>query len=98
MLGMPRNLVLIYLVVIGTYSAEGFITVVLPPYLQYQGVPLDRIGALVSMLALASLLSRLPSGLLYRPRHANISIALASVAVAVATFLYPRTDNELVLG
>jgi hypothetical protein len=34
MLGLPRNLALIYLVVVATYAAEGFITVVLPPYLQ----------------------------------------------------------------
>jgi predicted MFS family arabinose efflux permease len=61
-------------------------------------VPLDYIGAIVSALALASLFSRLPAGLLYRPRRANVSIAVAGVAVAAATFLYPRTDNELVLG
>ena len=63
MFGLPRNLALIYLVVVGTYSAEGFITVILPPYLQYQGVPLDYIGAIVSALAFASLFSRLPAGL-----------------------------------
>jgi predicted MFS family arabinose efflux permease len=61
-------------------------------------VPLDYIGAIVSAMALASLFSRLPAGLLYRPRRANVLIALAGVAVAAATFLYPRTDNELVLG
>ena len=98
MLGLPRNLALVYLVVVATYSAEGFITVVLPPYLQYQGVPLDSIGAIVSALAFASLFSRLPAGLLYRPRRANASIALAGLAVAAATFLYPRTDSEVVLG
>ncbi len=98
MFGLPRNLALIYLVVVGTYSAEGFITVILPPYLQYQGVPLDYIGAIVSALAFASLFSRLPAGLLYRPRRANVSIAVAGVAVAAATFFYPRTDSEVLLG
>jgi predicted MFS family arabinose efflux permease len=98
MLRLPRSLTLVYLVVVATYAAEGFITVVLPPYLQSQGVPLDYIGAIVAALALASLFSRLPAGLLYRPRRANVSIAVAGVAVAAATFLYPRTDNELALG
>ena len=50
MLGLPRSLALIFLVVVATYAAEGFITVVLPPYLQSQGVPLDYIGAIVSAL------------------------------------------------
>ncbi len=51
---LPRNLLLIYLVVVGTYTAEGFINVVFAPYLQQQGVPMAQIGALVAALALAT--------------------------------------------
>lgn len=96
--GLPRNLVLIYLIVVATYSTEGFITVVLAPYLQHQGIALSQIGAIVSAMAVASLFSRLPAGLLYRPGRANAAIALAAVTVAAATFAYPRTDSELLLG
>ena len=44
---LPRNLLLVYLVVVGSYTAEGFISVVLSPYLQQQGVPLGQIGAII---------------------------------------------------
>src|SRR5256885_1881255 len=90
MLRLPRSLALIFLVVVATYAAEGFITVVLPPYLQSQGVPLDYIGALVSALALASLFSRLPAGLLYRPRRANRSIPAARRAAPPSGKKAPR--------
>jgi predicted MFS family arabinose efflux permease len=95
---LPRNLVLVYLVVVGTYTAEGFISVVLSPYLQHQGVSLGQIGAIVAAMSVASLISRLPAGVLYRPHRANVSIALAAAVVAAATFFYPRSESELVLG
>ena len=94
---LPRNLLLIYLVVVGTYTAEGFINVVFTPYLQQQGVGLAEMGAIVAALSLASLFSRLPAGFLYRPRTASLSIAIASAAVAAVTFAYPRTDSEPLL-
>ncbi len=95
---LPRNLLLVYLVVVGTYTAEGFISVVLSPYLKQQGVPLSQIGAIVAAMSVASLFSRLPAGVLYRPGRANLSIAGAAAVVAAATFFYPRSDSELVLG
>ncbi|HLH24140.1 MAG TPA: MFS transporter [Chloroflexota bacterium] len=95
---LPRNLVLVYLVVVGTYTAEGFISVVLSPYLQHQGVPLGQIGAIVAAMSVASLISRLPAGMLYRPGRANVSIALAAATVAAATFFYPRSDSDWMLG
>ncbi len=95
---LPRNLALIYLVVVCTYVAEGFIAVVLSPYLQHQGVPLPQIGGIVAAMSLAALASRLPAGFLYRPGRANLSIAAASTTVAAVTFTYPRTDAEPVLA
>ena len=95
---LPRNLALIYLVVTFTYVTEGFIAIVMSPYLQHQGVPMGQIGTIVAVMSVAALFSRLPAGFLYRPGRANVSIALASGTVAAVTFLYPRVDSELVVG
>ena len=70
---LPRSLLLIYLVVVGTYTAEGFISVVLSPYLQHQGVSVAQIGAIVAAMAVASLFSRLPAGL--RPLFGSTAMA-----------------------
>ena len=95
---LSRNLLLVYLVVVGTYTAEGFLNVVLAPYLQHQGVAVAQIGGIVAAQWVASLVSRIPAGLLYRPRHASLWTAVALAAVAVAIFAYPRTDSEPLLA
>jgi hypothetical protein len=95
---MPRILTLVLLVVVCVYTNEGFINVVLPPFLEQQGVPLAQLGGIIAAMNLAALLSRLPAGLLYRPERASLYAGLALAAVAGATFAYPRTDSEAVLG
>jgi predicted MFS family arabinose efflux permease len=95
---LPRNLALIYLVVTFTYVTEGFIAIVMSPYLEHQGVPMGQIGTIVAAMSVAALFSRLPAGFLYRPGRANVSIALASALVAAMTFFYPRVDSELLVG
>jgi predicted MFS family arabinose efflux permease len=94
---LPRNLALIYLVVVCTYSAEGFISVALAPYLQSRGVPVSQIGTILAAMGVAALFSRLPSGMLYRPAWANWIIAAASLLVSAVSFAIPRTDSEAVL-
>jgi predicted MFS family arabinose efflux permease len=95
---LPRNLTLIYLVVITTYTAEGFVNVVMAPYLRSQGIEVAQIGGIIAAMSLASLISRFPAGLLYHPRRANRMMACGSLLVAGATFFYPRVEGELLLG
>jgi hypothetical protein len=95
---MPRTLLLLYLVVVATYSNEGFVNIVLPPYLQHQGIALAQLGGIVAAMHVAAIFSRIPAGLLYRPERASLVVALASATVAAMTFVYPRTDSEMLLG
>ncbi|NIO70881.1 MAG: hypothetical protein GTN71_18065, partial [Anaerolineae bacterium] len=66
------NLIKIYLIAMLITSAEGGINTTFPPFLEETGLTVRGIGIVVSLFAVLSLASRLPSGLIYRGSRARV--------------------------
>src|SRR5579884_3828636 len=89
-------------------SGDGIATTLVPLYLDHSGYPVDVIGVLVAVAGVTSLISRMPSGLLYRRRRARrlmyFALTLQAVGTAlyalpvVAGGLYPLVGDVLVFG
>ncbi|HLH22006.1 MAG TPA: MFS transporter [Chloroflexota bacterium] len=89
-------------------SGDGIATTLVPLYLDHSGYPVDVIGVLVAVAGVTSLISRMPSGLLYRRRRARrlMYFALTLQAVGTALYalpvfaggLYPLVGDVLVFG
>jgi MFS family permease len=60
-----------------------------PPYMDSLGFTPTAIGLLVSVYAVASLISRLPAGALYRGERARGLLTSALIAVAIITVVHP---------
>jgi MFS family permease len=73
------NFIKIYLIAMLITSAEGGINTTFPPFLKETGLTVRGIGIVVSLFAVLSLASRLPSGLIYRGSRARV-IMLAGLA------------------
>ena len=97
---MPRLRVLRpYLVVSLLNTSEGMVTMLVPLYMDRLGFATTAVGLLVSVYAVASLISRLPAGALYRGHRARRLQYVSLLAVVATSLLYPlaTTAPELMV-
>ncbi len=79
-------------------SGDGIANTLVPLYLDARGFPVDAIGIVVAVYGVTSLLSRLPSGLLYRRRRARRLMYAALALQASGTALYAVPGSILWMG
>jgi predicted MFS family arabinose efflux permease len=82
---MSRAVLIVCACAAAATTAEGALNLLYAPYLEAQGYSLSAIGALSSLLAVFRLASRVPAGTVYRPFRARIHLAVALLALSVAT-------------
>lgn len=82
-----------YLVVALLNASEGMAAMLVPPYLDSLGFAPAAVGIIVSAFAVASFLSRLPAGALYRGERARALLSSALAAVAVVSLAYPLATD-----
>jgi MFS family permease len=72
-------------------TGDGIMGTLVPLYLDHRGFPVDAIGVLVAVAGVTSLISRLPSGLLYRRRRARwlMYLAIGLQTASAALFAIP---------
>src|SRR5581483_6860592 len=86
-----------YLILTTLSLQQGTQLSLLAPLLDARGYPPALIGAVVSAISVASLVARMPSGLLYRGEQARKLQAIAIPLLAVLLFLHPFATDPLVL-
>lgn len=87
-----------FLAVVLINSGDGIANTLVPLYLDVRGYPVEVIGIIVAVYGITSLLSRLPSGLVYRRRRAR-RLMYASLALqALGTALYAVPGPALWMG
>jgi MFS family permease len=88
-----------YLVVGLLNTSEGMVTMLVPLYMDRLGFAPTAVGLLVSVYAVASLISRLPAGALYRGHRARRLQYASLLAVIGTSLLYPlaTTAGELMV-
>jgi len=69
-------------------ASEGGLNVVFPPFLERNGYTLEQVGGMVSLFAVLSLASRLPTGALYSRERARLLLSIGLVALAGSTAGY----------
>src|SRR5262245_62044142 len=75
-----RNVLLLYLICTLTTTSHGSTELIFPLNLDWLGHPLPLIGLTLALMALGSLVARIPSGFLYRTALAKV---LGSGSLAV---------------
>src|SRR5690242_2038410 len=70
-------------------SATSGMTLLVPLYLSYLGYPVEVVGILAGLGALATLVSRIPVPLLYRPQRSRALLLLASVGGMLTSAILP---------
>jgi len=93
----PRDLLLLSLVVVSTYTAEGIVELAMPPYLAARGSEELAIGVVLAATYVAAFLVRVPAGLLYSERRASALVAGASLVVSAATLAYGLAPDLVTL-
>ena len=86
-----------YLILTTVSLQQGTQLSLLAPLLDERGYAPALIGGLVSAISIASLVVRLPSGLLYRPDQARRLQAIAIPFLALLLFLHPLVTDPLAL-
>jgi MFS family permease len=87
-----------FVVVAATMSADSLVHFLFPPYLDSLGFPVDLIGFLMALASLASLVSRLPAGMVYRGSRARALIVGALVIAILTTLAIPFVHDPLLFG
>jgi MFS family permease len=78
-------------------AGDGIVATVFPPFLDAQGYTVSDIGFVVSVFAILSLISRMPSGLAYRPQRARQMMLVSAGIYAVTLPLYSLTRSAMPL-
>jgi YNFM family putative membrane transporter len=93
-----RSLVPLYAATAVLTLGEGSLALLLPPYLVGRALPAGLVGVVVTAYGVASLVSRVPAGLLYRARHATLLIAAGCVLSSGAFALIPLTGHPALVA
>jgi MFS family permease len=80
-------------VTLAALSASGGMTFLIPLYLHHLGYPVSVVGLLAGLAALATLLSRIPVPLLYRPQRARTLLLATAAGGLVSTAILPWLPN-----
>ena len=80
------RLIKLFAIIMLITISEGGMNTTFPPYLELLGVSVSKIGLIVSLLGVMSLLARLPSGAMYSGKRAKmlLSSALGLLALSMA--------------
>lgn len=68
---------------------------ILSPFLQHLHFPMAMIGSLIALSPVLSLVSRVPTGMIYRPDRARMLISAAIAIMGVCSFLYSVARTSL---
>lgn len=82
------NLLKVYIAILFVTASEGGLNVVFPPFLERNGYALEQVGGMVSLFAILSLASRLPTGALYSRERARLLLGVGLIALAISTAGY----------
>jgi MFS family permease len=92
---MRVNTLKLCLPIIAITTQNNVSWLLIAPYLQHLQFPMAAIGSLISLSPLLSLVSRIPTGIVYRQRRARSLITLAVVVMGVCSFFYSFAVNAL---
>jgi MFS family permease len=96
--GSQRVLIPLYIASGVLTLGEGSFLVLVSPYLEERGLGAGLIGTVVSVYGVASLLTRLPAGVLYRTERGALLVAGGCVMSSLAFALIPFTGDPLLLS
>ena len=96
--GSQRVLIPLYVASGVLTLGEGSFLVLVSPYLEERGLGAGLIGTVVSVYGVASLITRLPAGVLYRTERGALLVAGGCVMSSIAFACIPLTGNPLVLS
>ena len=96
--GSQRVLIPLYIASGVLTLGEGSFLVLVSPYLEERGLGAGLIGTVVSVYGVASLITRLPAGVLYRTERGVLLIAGGCVMSSLAFALIPLSGDPLVLS
>ena len=96
--GSQRVLIPLYVASGVLTLGEGSFLVLVSPYLDERGLGAGLIGTVVSVYGIASLITRLPAGVLYRTERGALLVAGGCVMSSLAFALIPLTGDPLVLS
>jgi len=71
---------------------------ILSPFLQHLHFPVATIGTLIALSPLLSLVSRVPTGIVYKKHRARTLISVAVVMMGVCSFLYSSAEHWLIFA
>ena len=93
-----RGLVPLYVASAALTVGEGSFTLLVPPYMHERHVDELVIGVAVALYGIASLVTRIPAGALYRSHRAAPLIVGGCCLCAAAFALFPLTDEPVLLA
>jgi MFS family permease len=93
--GMRVNTLKLCLPIIAITTQNNVSWLLIPPYLQHLQFPVAAIGSLISLSPLLSLVSRIPTGIVYKQSRARSLITLAVVVMGVCSFFYSFAVDAL---
>ena len=94
--GIPLSYVLMLAIATAVTLTKGVAEIVYPPYLAGYGYSLSVIGLLTSLIGGLQLVSRVPSGVAYRPHRAKRQYGAAFVVFGLATVGLAFANGQLV--
>ena len=77
---------------------EGSLLVLISPYLDSRGAQAGVIGLVLSAYGVASFMSRIPAGAIYRSNRGPWLVAAGCLVMAGAFLLIPTSGNPLIVG
>lgn len=85
------QLVKLFVLIMLVTGSEGGLNTIFPPYLEWLGMSVSRIGIVISLFGVTQLAARLPSGAAYVSHRAKLllSSTLALLVFSTAGFAYP---------
>ncbi|MBI4320817.1 MAG: MFS transporter [Chloroflexi bacterium] len=78
-------------------AGDGVINTMFSPFLKGLGLPVSSIGLVVAVFAFASLLSRLPAGLVHGPSRTKPLMYISLAILCASTVLYTLTYDAVLL-
>ena len=89
--GSPLAPLLLFMLLFDT--GEGALRFLLPLFVDELGQPVTVVGSMTALFGLVTLLSRIPTGVLYRPERARLVLVVSGAACSAAFFILPFTSR-----
>lgn len=74
-------------------TGEGALRFLLPLFVDELGQPFTVVGSMTALFGLVTLLSRIPTGVLYRSERARVVLVVSGAACSAAFFVLPFTSR-----